>query len=260
MRILITNDDGIRAPGLEVMHEIAQDLAGANGEVWTVAPEHEQSGVGHAISFVSPMRVFRTSEHRVAVDGTPADCILAGISDIMQDTPDLILSGINRGNNAAQNTLYSGTIGAAMEGALHGIKSIALSQFFGPDNRELPDPFQVARAKGADVIRRILKADIWGHPPYGLFYNINFPPVPLSGYKGVKAVRQGFRHNTEFHTVAQASPNGRDFLWVTMGSQHQATEAGSDVHANLAGYTSLTPMHADMTCHNSLGKLQGAFE
>ncbi len=260
MRILITNDDGIRAPGLEVMHQIALEIAGTGGEVWTVAPEHEQSGVGHAISFVKPMRVFRASKHRIAVDGTPADCVLAGISDVMQTPPDLILSGINRGNNAAQNTLYSGTIGAAMEGALHGIKSIALSQFFGPDNRELSDPFEVARAKGAEVVKGVLDADIWGTAPYGLFYNVNFPPVPISDYKGVKAVRQGFRNNTEFHTVAQTSPSGRDFLWVTMGSQHEPTDAGTDVHANLEGYASVTPMHADLTCHNSLTKLQEAFK
>ncbi len=260
MRILITNDDGIRAPGLEVMHEIAIDLAGENGEVWTVAPEHEQSGVGHAISFVSPMRVFRASEHRVAVDGTPADCVLAGISDVMHQKPDLILSGINRGNNAAQNTLYSGTIGAAIEGALHGIKSIALSQFFGPDNRNLNDPFEVARVNGADVVRAILDTDIWGQAPYGLFYNINFPPVPAKAYKGTRVVSQGFRNNTEFHTVSQNSPSGRDFLWVTMGSQHEPTKAGTDVHANLGGYTSVTPMHADMTCHASLNSLQEAFK
>jgi 5'-nucleotidase len=260
MRILITNDDGIRAPGLEALHEIAQDLAGETGEVWTVAPEHEQSGVGHAISFVSPMRVFRANTRRIAVDGTPADCVLAGISDIMHEKPDLILSGINRGNNAAQNTLYSGTIGAAMEGALHGIKSIALSQFYGPDNRDLPDPFEVARAKGAEVIRSILQADIWGQAPYGLFYNVNFPPVAAADYKGGRVVSQGFRDNTEFHTVAQTSPNGRDFLWVTMGGQHRTTKAGTDVHANLEGYTSVTPMHADMTCHASLNSLQEAFK
>lgn len=259
MRILITNDDGIRAPGLEVLAEIASELAGPGGEVWTVAPEQEQSGVAHAISFVNPMRVFHNADRVVAVDGTPADCVLAGLSEVMDTHPDLILSGINLGNNAAQNALYSGTIGAAMEGALHGIKSIALSQFFGPDNRDLADPFEVARAKGAEVIKAILDADHWGQAPYGLFYNINFPPVAIADHKGTRAVTQGFRDNTEFHTVAETGPNGRRFLWVTMGSQHVSTKAGTDVHANLDGYTSVTPMHADMTCHTGLAKLKGVF-
>ncbi len=260
MRILITNDDGIRASGLEVMLEIAMQIAGPDGEVWTVAPEMEQSGVGHAISFVSPMRVFRNSERVVAVDGTPADCVMAGISEIMGEKPDLILSGINRGNNAAQNTLYSGTIGAAIEGALHGIKSIALSQFFGPDNRDLDDPFEVARAKGAEVVKAILDADAWGKAPYGLFYNVNFPPVPTSQCKSIKAVAQGFRKDTNFHTVAETSPSGRPYLWVSTGPQHISTLPGTDVHANLDGYISVTPMHADFTCHESLAALQGAFK
>lgn len=259
MRILITNDDGIRAPGLEVMHEIATTLAGTDGEVWTVAPEQEQSGVAHAVSYVNPMRVFHNSERAVAVDGTPADCVLAGISEVMDGKPDLILSGINKGNNAAQNTLYSGTIGAAIEGALQGVKSIALSQFYGPANKDMDDPFEVARAKGVEVIKGILDADLWGQAPYGLFYNINFPPVPAAGCKGIKAVAQGFRDNTNFHTVAETGPNGRRFLWVTMGSQHAPTKPGTDVHANLDGYVSVTPMQADMTCHNSLSALQRAF-
>lgn len=259
MRILITNDDGIRAPGLEVMLEIATTLAGPDGEVWTVAPEAEQSGVAHAISFVNPMRVFHNAERVIAVDGTPADCVMAGISEVMHAKPDLILSGVNKGNNAAQNTLYSGTIGAAIEGALHGIKSVALSQFYGPDNRDLDDPFEVARAMGVKVIQGIMDADEWGQAPYGLYYNVNFPPIPAADCKGIKAVAQGFRDNTEFHTVAETGPNGRRFLWVTMGSQHVSTKPGTDVHANLEGYVSVTPMQADMTCHASLGKLNGAF-
>jgi 5'-nucleotidase len=241
------------------MHEIATTLAGPDGEVWTVAPEQEQSGVAHAVSYVNPMRVFHNAERIVAVDGTPADCVLAGLSEVMDGKPDLILSGVNKGNNAAQNTLYSGTIGAALEGALQGIKSIALSQFYGPANKDMGDPFEVARARGVEAIRGILDADLWGQAPYGLFYNINFPPVPAMDCKGIKVVAQGFRDNTNFHTVAETGPNGRRFLWVTMGSQHAPTKPGTDVHANLDGYVSVTPMQADMTCHHNLAKLQGAF-
>jgi len=128
MRILITNDDGINAPGLGVLVALAKELAGDDGEVWTVAPAFEQSGVAHKISYTHPTMLVELGPRRFAAEGSPADCVLAGLHQVMKDTPpDLILSGVNRGNNAAENVLYSGTIGAAMEGALQGVPSIALS-------------------------------------------------------------------------------------------------------------------------------------
>jgi len=138
MRILITNDDGINAPGLAVLDAIANALT---DDVWTVAPAFEQSGVGHCISYTHPTMLSQFDTRRFAAEGSPADCVLAGIYHVMQDAPpDLILSGVNRGNNAADNTLYSGTIGAAMESALQGIPAIALSQYYGPDNANLDNP------------------------------------------------------------------------------------------------------------------------
>ena len=129
MRILITNDDGINAPGLTVLHAIATELAGQNGEVWTVAPAFEQSGVGHCISYTHPTMVAEMGPRRFAAEGSPADCVLAGVHDVMKDNPpDLVLSGVNRGNNSAENTLYSGTIGGAMDAALLGLPAIALAQ------------------------------------------------------------------------------------------------------------------------------------
>ena len=148
MRILITNDDGINAPGLSVLDEIAHALAGPKGEVWTVAPAFEQSGVGHCISYTRPMMIAKLSDRRYAAEGSPADCVLAAIYDVLDGAkPDLILSGVNRGNNAAENVLYSGTIGAAMEGALQGVPAIALSQFFGPEMDGMTDPFEAARVR-----------------------------------------------------------------------------------------------------------------
>ncbi|PJN95436.1 5'/3'-nucleotidase SurE, partial [Amaricoccus sp. HAR-UPW-R2A-40] len=131
MRILITNDDGISAPGLAVAEAIAAELAGPEGDVWVVAPAFEQSGVGHCVSYIRPMRIEPLEERRFAVEGSPADCVLAGIGEILRDhPPDLIISGVNRGHNIAEDTLYSGTVGGAMEGALHGLPSVALSQYF----------------------------------------------------------------------------------------------------------------------------------
>ena len=159
MRILITNDDGIHAPGLKTLHAIATTLAGPTGEVWTVAPAYEQSGVAHCISYTRPMMVERIGKHAFSVEGSPADCILAALHDSMKDAPpDLVLSGVNRGNNAAENAMYSGTIGGAMEAALQGLPAIALSQYFGPANRDLGNPFEASAKHGADVIRRILEA------------------------------------------------------------------------------------------------------
>ena len=133
MRILVTNDDGINAPGLRTLIAIAQEVAGPEGEVWVVAPAFEQSGVGHCISYTHPMMVSKLAEKRYATEGSPADCVLVGIYDVLEgQKPDLILSGVNRGNNSGENTLYSGTLGAAMEGALQGVKAIGLSQFLGP--------------------------------------------------------------------------------------------------------------------------------
>jgi len=157
MRILITNDDGISAPGLRVLQQIAQELAGTEGEVWTVAPAFEQSGVGHCISYTHPMLISKLAERRFAVEGSPADCVLAGLHDVMKDArPDLILS---------------------IEGALQGVTSIALSQYFGVENASLEDPFEAAGAHGADVVRRILARLEEDTGAYRLLFNVNFPPV-----------------------------------------------------------------------------------
>ena len=157
MRILITNDDGISAPGLKVLHAIASELAGDKGEVWTVAPAFEQSGVAHCISYTHPMMVDERGPRLFATEGSPADCVLTAVHEVMKDAPpDLVLSGVNRGNNSAENTLYSGTIGGAMEAALQGFPAIALSQYYGPANRDLANTFEASAQHGAEVIRRIL--------------------------------------------------------------------------------------------------------
>ena len=179
MRILITNDDGINAPGLKILSEIAGDIAGKDGEVWTVAPAFEQSGVGHCISYTHPMMMSQLDDRCFAAEGSPADCVLAGLHDVLNDQPpDLVLSGVNRGNNSAENTLYSGTIGGAMEAALQGIPAIALSQYYGPANAKADNPFEAAAKHGAAVVRRILDITPKDTVDYRLFYNVNFPPVP----------------------------------------------------------------------------------
>lgn len=257
MRILITNDDGINAPGLAVMHAIATKIAGDAGEVWTVAPAFEQSGVGHCISYTHPMMISKMGARRFATEGSPADCVMVGIHDVMKDTPpDLILSGVNRGNNSAENTLYSGTIGAALEGALQGVPSIALSQYLGPENYDIDDPFEAARRHGAETIRKILGATPQENADYRLFYNVNFPPVLAENVKGIKVAAQGFRRGTCFSVEPHNSPSGRRFLWIKGGDQRIQTAPGTDAAANLGGYISVTPMRADLTSHDTLDALK----
>jgi len=256
MRILITNDDGISAPGLGVLHEIATALAGTGGEVWTVAPAFEQSGVGHAISYTHPMMVSELGPRRFAAQGSPADCVLAAVHDILPDRPDLVLSGVNRGNNAAENALYSGTLGGAMEAALQGLPAVALSQYYGPENRDLADQFDAARGHGLDTLRRLLDRGVWTRDDYGIFYNVNFPPVAAARVKGIRAARQGFRRDMGFGVQPVTSPSGRRFLWVTGAPQQQPTAEGSDADWNLRGYISVTPMRADLTAHDALEALR----
>ena len=257
MRILITNDDGINAPGLAVLARIAAEVAGPEGEVWTVAPAFEQSGVAHCISYTPPTMIARMGDRRFAAEGSPADCVLAGVHDVMKGTPpDLILSGVNRGNNSAENALYSGTLGGAMEGALQGIPAMALSQYLGPANATAEDPFDAAAQYGADVVRKVLAAAPADPGAYRLFYNINFPPVMADDVRGIRAAPQGMRQGTCFSVEPHASPSGRRFLWARGGNQQAPTEPGSDAAANLDGYISVTPMRADLTAHDALAALK----
>jgi 5'-nucleotidase len=260
MRILITNDDGINAPGLAVLTAIATEIAGPTGEVWTVAPAFEQSGVGHCISYTHPMMIAELGRKRFAAEGSPADCVLAAVHDVMKDCPpDLVLSGVNRGNNAAENVLYSGTIGGAMEAALQGLPAIALSQFYGPGNNALSNPFEAAAQHGTAVVQRLLTAGRWDSDDYRLFYNVNFPPLPGAAVRGTKITSQGFRRQTSFGVEPHLSPSGRRFLWIKGGRQDERTAEGTDAAANLDGYISVTPMRADLTAHDLLGPLEDLF-
>ncbi len=257
MRILITNDDGINAPGLEVLAAIAADVAGPEGEVWTVAPAFEQSGVAHCISYTHPMMIARMGKRSYAAEGSPADCVLAGLHDVMKDSPpDLVLSGVNRGNNSAENALYSGTLGGAMEAALQGLPAIALSQYFGPRNLGLDNPFEAAAGHGAEVIRRILASAPTASEDYRLFFNVNFPPVPAAEVQGIRITTQGYRQGTRFSVEPHNSPSGRRFLWIKGGDQQIRTGPGTDAAANLDGYVSVTPMRADLTAHDMLATLK----
>ncbi|GFE65861.1 5'/3'-nucleotidase SurE [Litoreibacter roseus] len=253
MRILITNDDGINAPGLKILQNIAEEVAGPDGDVWTVAPAFEQSGVGHCINYVHPTMISEFGPRRFAAEGSPADCVLAGLFHVMNgNAPDLVLSGVNKGNNSAENVVYSGTIGAAMEAALHRVPAIALSQYFGPDNASLENGFEAAAEHGAALVRKLIDGGAWGGETYQTFYNVNFPPVAGGGVKGTRVVPQGLRPKGGFGIQPHQAPNGRNFLWIRGSAQNVASGDNTDATVNLDGYISVTPMRCDLTAHDLL--------
>ena len=256
MRILVTNDDGIDAPGISILKDIAGQLAGQDGEVWTVAPSTEQSGTGHSVSLIRPFLIKEISPRRFAVEGTPADCVLAGIYEVMPPLrPDLVLSGINRGNNSGENTLYSGTIGAAIEASLHGITGIALSQYYGPDNRTLANPFEAAQQYALDAVSAALRCNEDPGNSYPLFFNVNFPPCAARDVLGIRAAPQGYRSEGQFRVEQAVLPNRRKFLCIRNGPQDSAAQPGTDIAANLQNFVSITPMRADLTDHETMSEL-----
>ena len=259
MRILVTNDDGIGAPGLKVAEAIAAEIAGPQGEVWVVAPAFEQSGVAQCVSYVRPMRLEQLEARRFAVEGSPADCVLAGLHEVMKERPPhLVLSGVNRGHNVAEDTLYSGTVGGAMEAALNGVRAVALSQYFSPATLASGDPFASARAHGAELLARMLADRNWPEAPYGVFYNVNFPPVPAPEVRGVRATFQGYRAAATFGVLPHVAPNGRTFLWLTHGHGNADSPKGSDSRKCHDGYITVTPLNADLTAHDLIAPLAQA--
>ena len=241
MRILITNDDGIHAPGLTVLERIARSLS---DDVVTVAPETDQSGVAHSLSLNDPLRLREVSESRFAVKGTPTDCVIMGVRSVMADRrPDLILSGINRGQNVAEDVTYSGTIAAAMEGTLLGIPSIALSQAYGPASGRKNIHWECAEAHAATVIRRVLERGI----PRDILVNLNFPDCAAEEVDGLEVTSQGKRDAGLMQIDEREDGRGNPYFWVSFARSKSTPASGTDLHALAARRISLTPLRLDLT-------------
>jgi len=242
--ILITNDDGYKSDGLKLLESLARSLS---DDVWIVAPEEEQSGKGHALSLNEPVRYRRLGDKHFAVKGTPTDCVMMAIHKIMPEDhfPTLLLSGVNRGSNLAEDMTYSGTISAAMEGTLCGIPSIALSQEVAKDYPH--DVFQVCRDHGLSVLRDLISIP-WEK---GTLMNINFP-LNSENVKGVKATSQGFRDDAEVFIDARVDVRGRPYYWIGFRRQFGVPKIGTDLAAVEDGYISVTPLHLDLTHEESL--------
>ncbi|MBV8391833.1 MAG: 5'/3'-nucleotidase SurE [Alphaproteobacteria bacterium] len=248
-RILVTNDDGIHAPGLEALIEIAGQLS---SDVWIVAPEFNQSGAGHSLSITTPLRMREVSERKVAIEGTPTDCVLFAVKHLLKDRkPDLVLSGVNRGTNMADDVTYSGTIAGAMEGCLLGLPSIAFSQAFAYDQ---PVKWGTATAFGADVARRVLALDL----PRNVFVNVNFPNVVAGSVKGIRVTRQGVRAFGS-SIVERVDPRGGSYYWNAYSPGEHEDDPEGDVTAIRSGYVSVTPLHLDLTHEATRRRMADAF-
>ena len=252
MRILLTNDDGIYAPGLESLEKIAREIS---DDIWIVAPESEQSGSSHSLSLADPIRVRPIGERRVAVKGTPTDCVVMAVRKIMPAPPDLVLSGVNRGQNLADDVTYSGTIAAAMEGAALGFKSVALSQVSGIFNRR-GLVFDVAEAHGAKVIRRLCTMEFGP----GVLINVNFPDCRPDEVQGVEATRQGKRDQNLLIVDERVDARGRPYYWLGFKRERGNAPAGTDLKAAFEKRISVTPLHMNLTQLEALEPLRAALD
>jgi 5'/3'-nucleotidase len=248
-RILVSNDDGINAPGLKLLAKVAGSLC---PEVWVVAPEREQSGASHSLTLERPLRVRRLGARRYAVDGTPTDCVLLAVKTLMRDKrPTLMLSGINAGANLGEDVTYSGTVAAAMEATLLDVPAIAFSQHYAQRSKI---PWATAGAHAPEVIRR-LTALRW---PRDTLINVNFPAVPADDVGGIAATRQGRRKIGE-GVVERVDPRGRPCYWIGPMREEWPDLPGTDLQAITAGKVSITPICLDLSSGAALAELKSVF-
>jgi 5'-nucleotidase len=248
LRILLTNDDGVHAPGFEVLETIARELS---DDIWICAPSEEASGAGHSLTLNQPVRLRELGERRFCVTGTPTDAVNLALRKVLPGKPDLVLSGVNRGENLGDDITYSGTVSAAMEGALAGIRAIALSQ---STLRSEPG-FDAALAWGARVLRPLIEAP---HSERTVI-NVNFPSLPASEVKGVRVVRQGFHAYERGSVVEGTDPRGRRYFWFGLEDVEHTPGHETDLEAVSDGYIAVTPLQLDLTHYPSLGLLGERF-
>lgn len=252
MRILLTNDDGINAPGLNVLERIARQFS---DDVWVCAPAEEQSGAGHSLTLTRPVRLRQHAERRFSVSGTPTDSVTMALRKVLPGAPDLILSGVNRGANLGDDVTYSGTVAAAMEGTLAGIRSIALSQVYSKEGVGNDVSFSAAEAWGAKVIAPLLDQPF---APRTLI-NVNFPPLAAGDVKGIKAVRQGFHDYARGSLIEAVDPRGFPYFWFGLHGIEHTPGHDTDLEAIGEGYVSVTPLQLDLTHDASLAALKAQY-
>lgn len=252
MRILLTNDDGVHAPGLKVLEEIARQFS---DDIWICAPSEEQSGAGHSLTLTRPVRLQQLGERRFAVTGTPTDSVMMALRTVMPDAPDLILSGVNRGANLGDDVTYSGTVSAAIEGALAGIRSIAFSQVYAREGMGDDVPFGAAREWGPKVLAPLIDAPMAERT----LINVNFPALAPEAVKGIRVVRQGFHDYSRGSIVEGRDPRGYRYFWFGLHAIEHTLDHGTDLEAIDDGYIAVTPLQLDFTHYSTIGVLADRF-
>lgn len=250
LRIVVTNDDGIHAPGLKALERVARELS---DDVWVVAPETNQSGASHSLTMHRPLRIRQVGKRHYAIDGTPTDCVMLALQVVIKDGPvDLVLSGVNHGANLGEDVTYSGTIAAAMEATLLKVPAFAFSQEC-RDGESVR--FRTAEKYGPDIVTRLLTDD-W---PTDILMNVNFPDRAPAQVKGYRVVGQGKRKLGD-EILERIDPRGRPYVWIgTLRIDESLTE-GTDLHAVAKGYVSITPVHLDLTHRPSFDQIRFALE
>lgn len=241
MKILISNDDGYQAPGIVALYEALKDIA----EVEVVAPEQNNSAKSNALTLHTPLYVTRASNGFRYVNGTPADCVHIALTGLLGYRPDLVVSGINNGANMGDDTIYSGTVGAAMEGYLFGIPAIAFSQV----DRDWVEIAAAAR-KARELVLQMSNQHLIGATPWLL--NVNIPNLPFADIGHVKLCRLGRRHSAE-PVITQLSPRGDTMYWIGAAGAVKDEAEGTDFYATSQGFVSITPLKVDLTDHDNLG-------
>ena len=254
MRILVTNDDGIHAPGLAVAEKIARSLT---DDVWVIAPETEQSGASHSLTLSLPLRMREAAPKRFAVTGTPTDCVMIAAAEIMKDRkPDLLLSGVNRGANMADDVTYSGTIAGAMEGTALGIPAIALSQSYGFEEG-YKVRWQCAETRGPEVIKRLV--EIGWPQPQEVLMNVNFPDCEPDEVKGIEITSQGKRDMQTAVMDRRVDMRNNPYFWIGFKRVRSNPARGTDLCAIYEKRISITPLHLNLTEHKVLERLKRDF-
>lgn len=249
MRILLTNDDGIEAPGLVALREIAGQLS---DDVWVVAPEVNHSGAGHSLSLRDPLRMRQIDERTYAVKGTPTDCVILAVRHVMyNERPDLILSGVNMGQNLAEDVTYSGTIAAAFEGTLVGIRSIALSQSVGFREGRAPE-WETSVRHAPEIVSKLLERE-W---PPGVLMNVNFPDREPDDVEGIRITTQGRRDQTTLGIEERHDSWGAPYYWLGFGRKLSNPSPETDLWAIYNGYVSITPLSMNLTAHDMRAPLE----
>ena len=241
--ILVTNDDGVNALGIRVLADYLSEL----GKVYVVAPEREQSAVGHSLTLHRPLRSTEVGRRVVAVEGTPTDCVLLAYYRILPSKPALVFSGINFGHNLGDDITYSGTVSAAFEATLLGLPAVAISV----EREGKKVHYEVAARFAVKLARRILKEGL----PSETLLNVNVPNLPASKIKGVVLTKQGRRSYSDV-IVEKIDPRGRPYFWIGNGSPHWEEDPDTDVHAIRSNKISITPIHLDLTNHAVIEKLK----